>query len=155
MLSFKVFDRSASDELLVAYRRATALILDAAVHQAVAGEDSDFANVRESVAGLSARLSSPDAKTPDVLVAAGAASEAVRDYLRQAGVSVRARRLELEAVVGMLTATMSEIASASGRSITRLHDIERRLAKSHELYDVRDLRQQMSECLAEVREEAA
>ncbi len=155
MLSLKVFDRSRDEELLEAYRRATALILEALLHQGVAGDESELVSFRDSIGGVIERMSSAESKTPDIWLAAGTATTAIHEYNRHVVSAVRDRRLELEAVVGMLTKTMSEIGSGSGRSLSRLLEIESRLAKSQELYDLRELRQQMSQCLTGVREEAA
>ena len=155
MLSLKVFDRSHCEELLEAHRRAAALILEALLAQRSAGDESDLASFRQSIGGVLGRMTSPDSKMADVLVAAGAATTAIHEYNRHVETAVRARRLELEAVVGMLTQTMSDVAVGSGQSLDRLKTIERRLAKSQEMFDVRQLRQEMSECLAGVKEESA
>lgn len=155
MLSLKVFDRSHCEELLEAHRRAAALILEALLAQRSAGDESDLASFRESIGGVLGQMTSLDSKMPDILVAAGAATTAIHEFNRHVATAVRARRLELEAVVGMLTQTMSDVACGSGQSLDRLKAIERRLAKSQEMFDVRQLRQEMSECLAGVREEVA
>lgn len=155
MLSLKVFDRSHGEEMLVAYRRAATSILEALLHQTITSDESDHASFRDSMAAAAAQMMAEDAKPPDLLMAAGAASTAIHEHNRHVVASVRGRRAELEAVVGMLTQTMTEVGAGSERSLGRLREIERRLARSEEIYDVRDLRQQMAGCLAAVREEAA
>jgi len=155
MLSLRVFDRTRRDELMEAYRRATLLILDAIAHRGRAGDESDYQKFRTSIAGVTARLSAPECLAADVLVGAGAATMAIQEHNRHEVASARARATELQAVVKMLTQTMTAVSSGSERSLSRLQDIERRLAKSQEIFDLRDLRQQMAECLVSVREEAA
>ena len=156
MLSLKVFERSNRDELLEAYRRATQQIVEALVnHSLAAGDESDFHSFRGSLSEVAATLGSDGAKVSDVLVAAGAASTAIQEYNRHAVTALKARSLELQAVIGMLTQTISDVSAGGEGSIARLCEIERRLAKSREIYDIRDLRQQMSDCLDSVREETA
>jgi hypothetical protein len=155
MLSLKVFDRSHCEEMLDAYKRATLLILEALGRQASAGAESDHADFRDNIASAKARMSPHDAQVQDVLISSGAVSEAVHEYNRHVVAAVRARRLELEAVVAMLTETMAQVSAGSAKSLGRLKEIEHRLVKSEEIFDLRDLRRQMSECLDSVREEAA
>jgi hypothetical protein len=155
MLSLKVFDRSHCEEMLDAYKRATLLILEALGRQAAAGAESDHADFRDRIAEAVARMSPQDARGQDVLISSGVVSEAVHEYNRHVIAAVRARRLELEAVVALLTETMAQVSSGSAKSLGRLKDIEHRLVKSEEIFDLRDLRRQMSECLDSVREEAA
>jgi len=156
MLSLKVFDRSNGPaELLEAYRHAAVLILESLTQHCPAGDESDYDSFRVIIAGVIEKLEAQHAKGSDIHVAAGVASTAIQEYNRQTVSTVRARGVELQAVVGMLTQCISEIAAGSERSTTRLRDIERRLAKSQEIYDARDLRQEMSDCLICVREEAA
>jgi hypothetical protein len=156
MLSLKVFDRSNSNaELLEAYRQAAVLILESLTQHGPAGDESDYDSFRVSIGGVIEKLEAQNAKPSEINVAAGVASTAIQEYNRQTVSSVRARGVELQAVVGMLTQCISEISAGSERSTTRLRDIERRLAKSQEIYDVRDLRQEMADCLADVREESA
>ena len=150
----RLFDHSAQEDLLEAYRRATRLILDVFVRHALAGDEADYGSLTESIAEAITVLSSHP-EPADVLVSAGTAAKSIEEYNRRTVNFVRARGLELQAMVQMLTQTMSDVSAGSERSITRLRTIERRLAKSQELYDIRDLRQQMAGCLAEVREEAA
>lgn len=155
MLSFKVFERSSGNELQEAYRRAALLILEAVGSRGVAGDESDYDNFRISLDAVIGQLNAPDAKASDILVASGAATTAIQEHNRNEVTAIRARVIELQAVVGMLTQTMAEVAAGSEHSLTRLKDIERRLSKSQENYDVRELRQQMAECLATVKEEVA
>jgi GGDEF domain-containing protein len=155
MLSLKVFDRSSANELPQAYRRATLLILEAISNRGMAGDESDLASFRTSLAAVITQLSASNVKAPDVLVAAGAATTAIQEHYRNEVAAVRGRIVELQAVVSMLTQTMTDLALGSEQSLNRLRDLERRLAKSHENYDVRELRQQMADCLATVREESA
>jgi len=155
MLSLKVFDRSDAGEMMEAYRRAASSLLEALLHQSMAGNESDHASFRDGISAAAAQLTAPDAKPSDILLATAAASTAIHDYNRHVVAAVRARRAELEAVVGMLTQTMAEVGGGSERSLRRLREIERRLTRSEEMFDVRDLRQQMADCLAAVREEAA
>ena len=150
----RLFDHSAPEDLLEAYRRATRLILDVFVRHALAGDEADYESLTESIAEAIAVLSAHP-EPADVLVSAGTAAKSIEEYNRRTVNFVRARGIELQAMVQMLTQTMSEVSAGSERSITRLREIERRLAKSQELYDIRDLRQQMAGCLAEVREETA
>lgn len=150
----RLFDHSGQEDLLEAYRRATRLILDVFVRHALAGDEADYESLTESIAEAITVLSSQP-EPADVLVSAGTAAKSIEEYNRRTVNFVRARGIELQAMVQMLTQTMSDVSAGSESSITRLRSIERRLAKSQELYDIRDLRQQMAGCLADVREEAA
>ncbi len=150
----RLFGHSAREDLLEAYRRATLLILDVFVRHALAGDEADYESLTESIGAAIAVLSAKP-EPADVLLSAGTAAKSIEEYNRRTVNFVRARGIELQAMVQMLTQTMSEVSAGSEHSITRLCGIERRLAKSQELYDIRDLRQQMAGCLAEVREETA
>ena len=155
MLSLKVFDRSHCEELVEAYRRATVLILEAIATRGRGGDESDLDELRVNLGDVISQLASSECKAPEVLVAAGAATMAIHEHNRHEVTAVRARAVELQAVVEMLTQTVSDVAACSDRSLSRLHQIERGLAKSQEIFDVRELRMQMVECLAAVREETA
>ncbi len=155
MSLLNVFDRSQSKELLKAYRQTALLVLDAATRGESAGDESDLSSLRCSVKEVKAKLVAENVQVADVLVAAGTASASIQEYNRKASEARRGRAAEFLAVVEMLTETVGAVASSSEQSLRRIRGIEKRLAKSQETYDIRELRQQMSDCLADVREEAA
>jgi hypothetical protein len=150
----KFFDHSAQDELLQAYRRATLLLLNVYTRHGLGGDETDHNIFRANMANVTSVLSARPTAA-DVLVSAGTASKSIEDYTHHTSTYIRARGIELERVVDMLTQTLSEVAAGNRHSISRLREIEKRLVKSQEIHDVRELRQQMVACLAEVREESA
>ena len=100
MLSLKVFDRSNShSELLEAYRHAAVLILESLTQHGPAGDESDYDSFRVIVAGVIEKLEAQHAKGADIHEAAGVASTAIQEYNRQTVSTVRARGVELQAVV--------------------------------------------------------
>jgi GGDEF domain-containing protein len=153
-MSLRIFNRSGATTTVQAYQHAVRLIVDAATPDGPAGDESDLAELRESISAAKKDLVHEEPKAPDVLVAAGAASAAIQKYQRKVVSALRSRSVEIQAVVGMLTETMAEVGAGSERSLERLREIERQLARSQETFDVRELRQQMAACLEKVREES-
>ena len=151
----RVFDQPGRDELLAAYRLASLRILDSLIHHALpAGDKSDYASFRENLSRVISKFEEGHAQPADILVCAGAASASIQEYHRHAVTALKGRSIELQAVVSLLTEAMAEVSAGSTRSVERLRHIEHRLSRSQELHDIRDLRQEMSACLADVREEA-
>lgn len=84
---------------------------------------------------------------------AGSAIRAMEEYNLRVSRNLRARQIELQSIVAMLTESLTCIASASERSASRLHNIEKQLERASDIEDVRALKLRLAECLEELRDE--
>jgi GGDEF domain-containing protein len=152
MISLKRWMQSDGEEALDAYRRTTALLLQSIALHSVEGEAGEYENFRATVTEIIKGISD-DTPPAEVLIAAGTASKTLQEYGRRTTKFIKAQGIELQSIINMLTQTMSDVSGASERSISRLQDIERKLAKAAMIDDLRTLKLRMSECLDAVREE--
>lgn len=152
MISLKKFMHTGGEDLLDAYRRITALLMQAIALHCVEGETADYESFKTTVSDLIKSISD---ETPpqDVLIAAGTVSKAMQEYGRRTTQFIKAQSVELQNMIGMLTRTLSEISTSSARSISSLQEIERKLTKTAMIDDIRTLKLRMGDCLETVREE--
>ncbi len=154
MISLKRLMLSNEEDLLEAYRRTTVLLMQSIALHSVQGDEAEHRSFSAAITELANGITGKTA-APDVLISAGAVSKTLQEYNRHTSQYVKAQSFELQTMIGMLTRTMSEISTRGDRSIQRLQEIERELAKTALIDDLRTLKLRMSECLDAVREESA
>lgn len=154
MISIKRLMKVNEQETLEAYRRTSALLMQAMALHSVEGEPAEFDMFRNTVNELLVKVNEPE-QPSDVLIAAGAAARALQEYSRRTTQFMKAQSVELQAIIAMLTRTMSEVSSGSESSIKRLQEIEQKLSKAGQIDDLRTLKLRMADCLDAVRDEAA
>jgi GGDEF domain-containing protein len=154
MISIKKFMGGSSDskESIAAYERMAQLLLQAIGLHAVEGDRSDYDGFRAAVADLQTSLAE-DPSPANILVSTGSAVKALQDYNRRTSNFIRARGIELQSIVGMLTQAMSQISTGSEVSIHRLHDLEKQIEHASMVEDMRTLKTRLSECLETIQTE--
>lgn len=152
MISIKKYMSGNSKESIEAYERMAQLLLQAIGLHAVEGDRADYDLFRTSVTDLQASLAEDPSPT-NILVSTGTAVKALQDYNRRASNSIRARGIELQNIVGMLTQAMSQISTGSEVSIHRLRDLQQQIEHASMVEDMRTLRTRLSECLETIRTE--
>ncbi len=153
MISIKKFLTSDNHESIDAYERMSHLLLQAIGLHAVEGDRADYEGLRRAIVDLEKSLAE-DRSPSNILVTTGAAIKAMQDYNRRTSHIIRARSVELQSIVGMLTVTMSQISTASQTSIVRLQDLQRQIEHAVMLDDVRSVKLKLSECLESISTES-
>jgi GGDEF domain-containing protein len=144
---------SVDDQGAGALRRIISLLLQGIGLHAVEGDRTDFDRFRADLDQIQA--SAGDAASPDqMLVAAGGAIQALKDYNQRSSRYLRLQSAELQNMVSMLTQTVVTIGSGSQQSVQRLQEIAKQLERTSAIDDVHKLKLRMTECLDTVREEA-
>lgn len=156
MISIKKFltadNRDAAD-VNEANGRMAHLLLQAIGLHAVEGEQADYDTFRVTIADLETSLAQ-ESSPSNILVTTGAAIKALQDYNRRTSLYIRARSLELQTIVGMLTNAMGQITTASQTSIERLQDLHRQIGQAVVMEDMRTVKLRLSECLESMRVES-
>jgi len=137
----------------VAYRRIIGLFLQGIGLHAVEGDKGDFDRFRSDIEH-SAKKIGPDTAMPELLVAVGAALQAMEEYNRRTSNVIRRQNSELQNMVSMLTQTVITIGASGESSVNKLKDIEKSIEGVRMLEDMQLLKLRLGECLVAVREEA-
>lgn len=124
-----------------------------AVH-AVEGDSEDYQKFRDDFERIQAEATrSTSAK--ELLVAAGAANQALGDYGYRTTRFIRQQGALLQNMISMLTQTLVSIGAGSEQSADYLLEIERELARAVVLEDVQELKLRLGACLDKLQDEAA
>src|SRR5215211_5976234 len=112
MISIKKYigGSSNNEESIAAYERMAQLLLQAIGLHAVEGDRTDYDGFRATIQELQTSLAQ-DASPSNILVSTGTAVKSMQDYNRRASNSIRARGIELQSIVGILTDAMSQISN--------------------------------------------
>ncbi len=127
-------------------------LLDGIVVHAVRGGGTDYLQLESEVRAVRQSIC-PEISPGDLLVATGTALKALHHYNRKTSASNQAQAVELRQITGMLTEAIVNLAEAGSTNVSRLQLIERHLERAADVEDVRQLKQQLSECLVQLREE--
>ncbi len=121
---------------------------------AVDGDRVDMDSFQATIAGVQTSLElnpSPE----NILVATGLTVGALQSYNRRTSMLMGAKSVELQAIVGMLTQTMSRIVIGSETSIARLQELQKDIEHAVMIEDVRTLKNRLSFCLESISGEVA
>jgi GGDEF domain-containing protein len=151
-ISIKRFLESRSEDLPAALLRMVQLLLQGIETHAVKGDAADHQKFIEDMQKIREGLGGQPAAS-EVLVLAGSVVKSMEEYNNRTARFIHAQCAELQAMVGMLTKTMTSIASGSEGSITRLQTIEKHLHKASMIEDFQTAKLRMSECLDTLRGE--
>lgn len=154
MISIKKLLASDEREAAEAFERMARLLLQAIGLHAVAGDHKDLEDFQTAIAGVQGNLEH-DPSPQNILVAAGSAIESLQVYNRRTSAFVQGKTAELNAILGMLTQAMTQIATLSENSVSRLQELQERIEHAAMLEDVRALKARLSECLDSIRAEVA
>ena len=156
MISIKKFltsDDRHAQEASEANERMTHLLLQAIGLHAVEGDKDDYNTFRVTIADLATNLAN-EPSPGNVLITTGAAIKALQDYNRRTSFYIRARSVELQTMVGMLTNAMGQISTASQTSIEQLQNLKRQIGQAVMVEDMRTVKLRLSECLESMRAES-
>jgi diguanylate cyclase (GGDEF)-like protein len=135
-----------------ALRRALGLLLQSFEIHTLLGDEVDYAQFRSGMQVITSKFGD-DTPVEEVLIIAGEAVTAFREYNERTTRYRKAQATEYQCMVTMLTDTISATSHASDRTVGRLQDIEKKLERAAVIEDVRVLRMQLNECLESIREE--
>lgn len=143
----------ADNETEQALMRAIQLLLQGMGLHAVAGDPDDHAEFRREIDKTLQRVDEVTS-TGDLVVQAKLALNALEIYNRRTLSYLRLPAMELQAMVKMLTSTVSTIAEAGGENVRRLRDIEQQVQFASLIEDVRQIKTKLGECLEGIRRES-
>lgn len=152
MISIKKF-LSSDSEAERALLHVVRILIQGMGEHAIPGEAGDNARFRESVRKTSDALLG-EITPEDLLVHAGAVVKELEDYNRRTARQHSLHSTELQHMVKMLTNTVAAVSAAGDANLNRLCEIEKRVASASQLDDVRTIKSRLSDCLADIRNEA-
>jgi GGDEF domain-containing protein len=149
MISIKKFLSSDTRERDDAFEHMAYRLLEAIGQNAVEGDRADLDNFQATIGAV--RMNLEQNPSPEnILIATGAAVAALQSYNRHTSRYIGAKAMELQAIVGMLTKAMSQIAAGSENSVSRLQALQKEIEHAVMIEDVRTLRTRLSDCLQSI-----
>jgi GGDEF domain-containing protein len=142
-----------SEELSNALVMVIETLLHAVAVHSVPGDPADYGQFQADIRSLREAFVEPSAA--GVLAAAGSAEKMIAEYNRRAARFLRMHRAEMQKAVTKLIDVLAAVSSGQESSITRLRDLEQRLAKAPSMEEVTALGVQLSESLEGIRAEVA
>jgi diguanylate cyclase (GGDEF)-like protein len=118
----------------------------------ITGAPGDAGRFRESIQKLNESLGG-DITHEELLVQAGSIVKALEDHNHRVARQHAQHSAELQNMVGMLTSALAEVSSGGEANATRLTEIEKRLASTWELEDMRSIKVRLGDCIASIRSE--
>ena len=135
------------------YIRFLQLLLHGISLHAVEANESDLTRFRQEVATISERLS-VQSSAEEIQAAVGFLIRAVAGYNQIAARITHAHLHELQAMLAMMTETITFLSTSSNTGVEQLQTVERNLKKASNIGDIRMLRGKLDECLQVVRNES-
>jgi FOG: GGDEF domain len=128
------------------------LLLQAMGLHAVEGDRAEYDRFRASITALQSSLAE-DPSPDNILLTAGTAVKKLGDHNWHTSQFIRAKGIELQSIVGMLTNSMSQVSTASRTSIERLQHLQKQIEHASMVEDVRTLKLRLSDCLQSIHGE--
>ena len=135
------------------FRRVISLLLQGMTLHAVQGDTADFESFRDDFNRIQTEASE-EVPAQELLVAAGAAVQALSDHNQRTTRFIHRQGVELQNMISMLAQTVITIGDVSQRSSHRLMEIEKQMEGASAIEDVQSLKLRLGECLTSLREEA-
>ena len=151
-ISIKRFLDSRPEQVASALLRMVQLLLQGIETHAVKGDAADHQKFIQDMQKIRESLGEQPAAS-EVLVLAGSVVKVMEEYNNRTSKFIHLQCAELQAMVGMLTKTMTTITSGSDGSIMRLQTIEKHLHKAAMIEDFHTAKLRMAECLETLRGE--
>lgn len=152
-LSLKKHWEANSPELTSALLRLCQLLLRSMRLHVIRGDELEVQRFQSAVLKLEKRVDSgPGA--PEVMLVAAEASQTFEAYCHHTNNFLRVQSGELATMMGMLTATVTSISTASQEAVEQLSKVEKRIEQISYSSDLPRLKVELADCLAMVREEA-
>ena len=128
------------------------LLLQAMGLHAVEGDRTEYDRFRAAIAVLQSSLVE-DPSPDNILITAGTAVKKLGDHNWHTSQFIRAKGIELQSIVGMLTNSMSQVSTASRTSIEQLQHLQKQIEHASMVEDVRTLKLRLSDCLQSIHGE--
>jgi len=151
-ISLKKYLDSRPEQVASAALRMIHLLLQGIEMHAVKGDAADYDRFREDIRKVHESLGERPSAS-EVLVLAGSTLKALEEYNKQTSKYLHIQCGELQAMIGMLTKTMTAIATGGETSTSRLQTIESQLHKATMIEEFQTAKLRMSECLDNLRGE--
>lgn len=152
-LSLKKHIEGSPPELTSALLQLSQVLLRAIRLHVVRGEALEVKRFQSGILDLEGRLgASPEPS--QILLLAGEAVKTFENYCHQTNRYLQVQSGELASMMGMLTATVTSISTASQTSVDQLIKVEKRIEQISYTSDLPRLKTELADCLAMVREEA-
>jgi hypothetical protein len=145
---------SKDQNLTDALRHMACVLLDGMGAQAVPGRDADLRGLRAKLRMLEHQLVSPQ-PAMNLLVISSEALEALETYCQRTIAYFGDADALMRSMVVMLTETVAEISGHADSSVVRLQAIEKQLERASALDDRMEVRANLEQCLATLRETVA
>ncbi len=152
MISLRRFLQADSKDEQTLLRIVQLLLQGIGLH-AVEGEPTEYRRFRDAMQAICESFED-SGSTDDMLSKVGSALRALEAYNRSTSDYLREQNTELQAMVKMLTATIGDLSAASDQNVSRLRDIEAKVASASQVEDVREVKVRLFECLAQIRSES-
>jgi GGDEF domain-containing protein len=153
MISIKKYLSGKYSDSSGAFEQMAHLLLEAIGQSAVRCDRDDYDGFRSEIIAVGAKLKE-DPSPANILVSTHGAIQALEEYNRRTSQIIRAKRTELQSIVGMLAQATAQISTGSETAITRLRDMQKQIEHASMLDDIRSLRSRLSECLDSIRSES-
>ncbi len=140
----------ASDMAAPETVRVAELFLQGIQIQACQMDDLEYARFRSDLSKLLTSISAKPANG-DVILATGAAIQAMSAYNQQIGRTIRSQMAELQTIIKMLGETLRTLLGGSERQLDRLQNIETQIQRASQVDDLRTLKTRLEDCLGDLR----
>ena len=152
-LSLKKHWESSAAELTAALLQLSQLLLRSMRLHVVRGEELEAQRFQSALLMLEQRVATAS-EAFEVLLVAGESTRAFEEYCHHTNRFLQVQSGELAAMMGMLTATVTSISMASRTAVDQLSKVERRIEQISYSTDLLNLKEDLADCLAMVRDEA-
>jgi diguanylate cyclase (GGDEF)-like protein len=152
VISIKKF-LSSDSEAARAFLQVVQTLIDGMGEKTTTGEAADVALFRESIRSISRALTD-EAGPEDLMEHANSALRALGEHSVRVSRQQALHSAELQNMVKMLTSAVAVISAAGEVNIGRLSEIENHIAYASQLDDVRVIKNKLSGCLNDIRNES-
>jgi len=142
-----------SSEAEQALMRVIQVLLQGIGMHAVEGDPEAYSEFRRNIDQVLAKVEEA-AEPGDLAVYAGTVVKLLEDHSRRTSSDLKAKAVELQAMVRMLTATVGAISTAGDENVRQLRDIEQQVESASQIEDVRLIKAKLGDCLEQIRQEA-
>jgi diguanylate cyclase (GGDEF)-like protein len=151
-MAIETLRRYLSDEDLE-LRRVLSVLFKGIVTTAVRADEEDWAGLKNDIERIDATIEG-EFTTEHLLVAAGAAVQALDSYNQRTTRFTRRQGIELQKIIAMLAESVITITGSSERSVQALGKIQANLEHAGGLEDLQNVKAQLSMCLEQVCQES-
>lgn len=150
MISLKKF--LTGNEAEAALLRTSKLLLQGITLHSIEGDPNEYSRFRYRVEDVERNLEQATSAS-ELVTGAGSALDALADHNRCTTQFLRQQAMEFQAMVKMLTATISAISTAGDSNVVQLCAIEKEVEAATLIEDIREIKARLAGCLEGIRKE--